>query len=109
MQITVSGFLNQFQRIMQGVLFPALQQQLGLLTDKHRQLVAVLGLIQIEALVGSWPGGVGRPAKHRRAMACSFVAKAVYNMSHTCELLDRLKSDASLRRICGWEWTCPHF
>src|ERR1035437_4944065 len=24
-------------------------------------------------------------------------------MSHTRELLDRLKSDASLRRICGWE------
>jgi len=103
MQLIVSGFLNQFQRIMQGVLFPALQEQLGPLTDKHRQLVAVLGLIQIEALVGAWSGGVGRPAKHRRAMVCSFVAKAVYNMSHTRELLDRLKSDASLRRICGWE------
>jgi len=51
MQLTVSGFLNQFQRIMQGVLFPALEEQLGPLTDKHRQLVAVLGLIQIEALV----------------------------------------------------------
>ena len=103
MQLIVSGFLNQFQRIMQGVLFPALQEQLGPLTDKHRQLVAVLGLIQMDALVGAWSGGVGRPARHRRAMACSFVAKAVYNMSHTRELLDRLKSDASLRRICGWE------
>jgi len=103
MQLIVSGFLNQFQRIMQGVLFPALQEQLGPLTDKHRQLVAVLGLIQIEAQVRAWSGGVGRPAKYRRAMACSFVAKAVYNMSGTRELLDRLKSDASLRRICGWE------
>jgi len=27
MQLTVFGFLNQFQRIMQGVLFPALQKQ----------------------------------------------------------------------------------
>jgi hypothetical protein len=103
MQITVSGFLNQFQRIMQGVLFPALEEQLGPLTDKQRQLVAVLGLLRIDALVGAWSGGVGRPAKHRRAMARSFVAKAVYNMSHNRELLDRLKSDASLRRICGWE------
>jgi len=103
MQLIVSGFLNQFQRIMQGVLFPALQEELGPLTDKHRQLVAVFGLIQIDAHVGSWSGGVGRPAKHRRAMARSFVAKAVYNMSHNRELLDRLKSDASLRRICGWE------
>jgi Transposase DDE domain/Transposase domain (DUF772) len=103
MQLIVSGFVNQFQRIMQGVLFPALQEQLGPLADKHRQLVAVLGLIQMDAQVGAWSGGVGRPAKHRRAMACSFVAKAVYNMSHTRELLDRLKSDSSLRRICGWE------
>jgi hypothetical protein len=103
MQLTVSGLLNQFQRIMQGVLFPALQEQLGPLSDKHRQLVAVLGMIRIEALVGAWSGGVGRPAKHRRAMACSFVAKAVYNMSDTRQLLDRLRSDVSLRRICGWE------
>jgi hypothetical protein len=103
MQLIVSGFLNQFQRIMQGVLFPSLQEQLGPLTDKHRQLVSTLSLVQIDSLVGSWSGGVGRPAKHRRAMARSFVAKAVYNMNHTRELLDRLKSDASLRRICGWE------
>ena len=103
MQLIVSGFLNQFQRIMQGVLFPALQEQLGPLSAKHRQLVAVLGLIRIEALVGAWSGGVGRPAKHRRAMACSFVAKAVFNLSDTRQLLDRLKNDISLRRICGWE------
>jgi hypothetical protein len=74
MQLIVSGFLNQFQRIMQGVLFPALQEQLGPLTDNHRQLVAVLGLIQIDAQVGAWSSGVGRPARHRRAMACSLCA-----------------------------------
>jgi hypothetical protein len=103
MQLIVSGFLNQFQRIMQGVLFPALQEQLGPLSAKHRRLVAVLGLIRIEAVVGAWSGGVGRPAKHRRAMASSFVAKAVFNLSDTRQLLDRLKEDISLRRICGWE------
>ena len=103
MQITVSGLLNQFHRIMQGVLFPALQEQLGPLSDKHQQLVLVLSLIQIEAMVASWTGGVGRPAKDRRAMARSFVAKAVFNMSTTRQLLDRLSVDVSLRRICGWE------
>jgi len=103
MQSTVSGLLNQFQRIMQGVLFPALQEQLGPLSDKHQQLVLVLSLIQIEAMVASWSGGVGRPAKDRRAMARSFVAKAVFNMSTTRQLLDRLSVDISLRRICGWE------
>jgi hypothetical protein len=62
MQLIVSGFLNQFQRIMQGVLFPALQEQLGPLTDKHLQLVAVLGLIRVGAQVGARSGVVEAPA-----------------------------------------------
>jgi hypothetical protein len=103
MQLTVSGLLNQFQRIMQGVLFPALQEQLGPLSDKHQQLVAVLGLIGIESLVGPWSGGAGRPAKHRRAITRAFVAKAVLNLNSTRQLLDRLSVDVALRRICGWE------
>ena len=96
MQLTVSGLLNQFQRIMQGVLFPALQEQLGPLSDKHRHLATVLSLIEIEAFVGSWPGGVGRPSKHRRAIARAFVAKAVLNLNATRQLLDRLSVDVSL-------------
>jgi len=110
MQLTVSGLLNQFHRILQGVLFPALEEQLGPLTDKQRQLVAVLELVQIESLVGPWQGGVGRPARHERAIARAFVAKAIYNLSLTRQLLDRLHNDASLRRICGWESRCeiPH-
>ena len=103
MQLTVSGVLNQFQRILQGTLFPTLQEQLGPLSDKHRQLAAVLSMIEIEALVGSWSGGVGRPARHRRATARAFVAKAVFNLSATRQLLDRLPVDVSLRRLCGWE------
>jgi hypothetical protein len=53
-------------------------------------------------MVGPWRGGVGRPALHERAIARAFVAKAVYNLSDTRQLLDRLANDVSLRRICGW-------
>ena len=88
MQITVSGLLNQFQRLMQDVLFPAHQAQLGPLSETHRQLATVLSRIEIEALVGSWSGGVGRPARHRRAIARAFVAKAVFNLNATRQLLD---------------------
>jgi hypothetical protein len=49
---------------MQGSLFPWLDEQLGLLSSKHR-----------------------------RVIAHAFVAKAVYNMSHARELLDRLACD----------------
>ncbi len=41
--------------------------------------------------------------KNRCAIARAFVAKAVYNMPTTEILMDRLKSDSRLRRLCGWE------
>jgi hypothetical protein len=102
MQLTLSGQLKQFLRVMQGCLFPTLEEALGPLSGKLRQLIAVLELVQIEAMVGPWRGGVGRPALHERAIARAFVAKAVYNLSDTRQLLDRLANDVSLRRICGW-------
>ena len=103
MKVTLLGQLNQFMRVCQGALFPALQEELGPLTEKHQQVVKVLNLIHLEGCIGGWSGGVGRPAKDRRAIARGFVAKAVYNMSTTRQLLERLWSDAALRRICGWE------
>jgi Transposase domain (DUF772) len=60
-------------------------------------------MIRIEAMVASWAGGVSRPAKDRRAIARALVAKAVYNMSTTRQLPERLSVDSALRRICGWE------
>jgi hypothetical protein len=42
----------------------------------------------------------------RKAIARSFVAKAIYNFPTTTMLIERLHSDISLRRICGWERRC---
>ena len=103
MKLTLSGQLTQFMRVMQGALFPALQEELEPLTEKHRQLVALLNMVRIEVLIGCWHGGVGRPEKDRRAIARAFVAKAVWNMSTTRQMLERLSVDTALRRICGWE------
>lgn len=103
MKLTLSDQLKQFMRVMQGALFPTLQEELEPLTEKHRQLVALLNMVRIEVMIGCWHGGVGRPEKDRRAIARAFVAKAVWNMSTTRQLLERLSVDAALRRICGWE------
>src|SRR5450755_1376343 len=89
MKLTLLDQLTQYMRVFQGVLFPALQEQLGALTEKHQQVVKVLNLICLEALIASWLGGVGRPPKDRRAIARAFVAKAVYNLSTTRQLLER--------------------
>jgi hypothetical protein len=103
MQLIVSGLLNQFQRIMQGFLFPRLQEELGPLSLKHQHLIAVLGLVQLETILAPWSNGVGRPSMHRRSIARAFVAKAIFNLNSTRQLLDRLAVDAGLRRLCGWE------
>lgn len=103
MKLTLADQLMQFTRVLQGFLFPALQEELGPLTEKHRQLIAVLEMIRIETFIACSLGGVGRPAKDRRAITRAFVAKAVYNMSTTRQLLERLACDTTLRRICGWE------
>lgn len=36
-------------------------------------------------------------------MACAFVAKAIYGFALTRQLLERLRNDAQLRRLCGWQ------
>lgn len=103
MKLTLLDQISQFMRVFQGALFPSLEEELGPLTEKHRQVVQVLNLIHLETWITGWSGGVGRPLKDRRAIARAFVAKAVYNMSTTRQLLERLSADVALRRICGWE------
>jgi hypothetical protein len=74
------------------------------MTDKQKQLVAILELARVEEFVP--PGYLhmrGRPPADRRALARAFVAKAVYNLATTRILIDQLRSSPQLRRICGWE------
>lgn len=97
---TLSEFWNQIQ----GNLFPWLEEVLPPLNAKQQQLVAILELIRIEEHFPAFcPGFRGRPEKSRAAVARAFVAKAVYNIQTTTMLIERLHSDISLRRICGWE------
>lgn len=37
-------------------------------------------------------------------MIRAFIAKAILNISHTKTLIERLRIDDTLRRICGWEY-----
>jgi hypothetical protein len=95
--------LSQTWFIVQTTLFPWLSEELGPLTEKQQELVTILELIRIEEFIYSSRGFPGRPPKDRTAIARAFVAKSVYNLSTTRALLDRLDTDISLRRICGWE------
>lgn len=95
-------FLNQFGRIIQGQLFPALEEELGPMGQHHRKLVRTLAMLEMDGFVMA-RGGRGRPRHDRGAIARAFVAKALFNFPTTRALLDRLRSDIVLRRLCGWE------
>ena len=102
MKLTLRQQLTQFAHILQNELFPVLEETTGELDSTARRLVATLEMIPLSRFVPSSRGWNGRPSKDRYAVACAFVAKAVYGFSLTRQLLERLRQDEQLRRICGW-------
>jgi len=95
--------LSQYWLTIQNNLFPWLKEELGDVTEKQLLLITVLEVIRLEEHIPSYFGLPGRPVSDRVAITRAFIAKAIYNMATTRILLDRLKCDPALRRICGWE------
>jgi len=95
--------LSDSWRTIQDDLFPWLEEKLGRLTDKQKQLITVLEVARIETFVRQWPGLPGRPLLSRAALARAFVAKAVLGLPTTSMLIERITVDKSLRRLIGWE------
>jgi hypothetical protein len=110
MKLTLRQQLTQFAHVLQSSLFPALEEEVGVLGKCAKRLVATLAMIPLARFVPNSRGWIGRPSKDRYAVACAFVAKAVYGFTTTSQLLERLQQDAQLRRICGWSaaWQVPH-
>ena len=95
--------LSSFGLILQERLFPALEQKwCEKLSPRHKDFVAILGLVQLDGVVGTQHGR-GRRRHDRAKIARALVAKAVWALPTTRSLLDRLGCDACLRLLCGWE------
>jgi len=110
MKLTLLQQLTQFSHLLQNSLFPVVEESLGELDQRARRLVAILEMIPLGRFVPACGGWMGRPLKNRYALACSFVARAVYGLGTTRDLIDRLRNDAQMRSICGWSysWQLPH-
>jgi Transposase DDE domain/Transposase domain (DUF772) len=89
---------------IQDNLFPWLTEELGPLTETHKEVVIALEVADVETFVRGWPGLPGRPPHDRRVLARAFVAKAVIGLPTTVMLIERLRVDKQLRRLCGWEF-----
>lgn len=93
-------------------LLPRLEEALKApLTRQHRRFVVVLHLLGIERFIQSphVRKRLGSLPKDRRCLATAFVAKASsdsmspLNLRETTDLLDRLRVDPVLRKLCGWD------
>jgi hypothetical protein len=100
--------VSQYFRYMQRNLFRGFEEDFGTLTDKHRDVIVALDVVQVNRFT-LWqsPFLVGRPPINRDSILRAFVAKAVLNIPTTVALLDRLKVDIALRRICGFDHRIP--
>jgi hypothetical protein len=102
MQLTSPAVLKQFCNLLQGELFPVLESAVGPLSKTNRLLTSALSLVSVGDFIAP-AAPTGRPQCDRQSLATAFLAKAVYNMTTTRQLLDRLGSDTQLRRLCGWD------
>lgn len=96
--------ITQTWQYIQYDLLPFVEIAFGNeLTPKQRHLITVLEMVKIEQFIPHQTMTVGRPPCNRQAIARSFIAKAIYNLTSTRALIDQLKVDIQLRRLCGWE------
>ena len=99
--MSLKDILARYWRGFQPELFEALETELGPLGARYERLIQVFEFVLVEKFL--WSGRVpGRPAKDRGALARAFLAKAVFDLPTTRDLIERLEVDSKLRRLCGW-------
>jgi hypothetical protein len=89
---------------IQTELFPYFEQELDPLTEKEREFIQIVTLLDFPSHMKAYRWlGFGRKKKSRLAMAKAFVAKAVYKLQTTDMLIAYLKDCKNIRRLCGYK------
>jgi hypothetical protein len=83
-------------------LFGHLSETVGELTESHRKVAQVLEVLRVEDHVREHRRFRGRSKKSRKGIARALVAKAVLGIPTTKHLIERLKVDRTLSKICGF-------
>lgn len=97
---TLLGLWNSIQT----QLFPWLEQELDPLSEKEREFVQIVSLLDLPNHMKQYRWqGFGRKKKSRISIAKAFVAKSVYKFETTDILIEYLNGCRNIRRLCGWE------
>ena len=84
-----------------------MEELLGPVEGRYSKLVLALEMVHVERFLPPVQDRMpGRPLKHRATLARAFLAKMVYNIATTTALVERLRSDTTLRRLCDWRRVC---
>lgn len=98
--------LHQLACSIQRHLFPALEAEVGVLSEKAQTFVRVLALSEVERFMAPYRWKwVGRKPEDRLPLAKAFIAKTVWNFTTSRALMDYLEHCPSVRRLCGWDST----
>ena len=100
--MSLRRILSEYWFGLQAHLFPALEEAIGPLAERYQSFVAVLEFVRVERFLPHFIGLPGRPPEDRAALARAFIAKAVFDITTTRALIERLAIDQPLRRLCGW-------
>lgn len=103
MQLSGAALISQFWTLCQRSLFPVVEEELGPLGRKHQFLVSAFAMLELTDASTPRTSRRGRPAHDRQAIIRAFLAKSVFNLGTTRQLLELLAADGNLRRLCGWE------
>jgi hypothetical protein len=95
--------LSKFWNNIHHNLFPQLEEDIGELSPEHKKLISILELIRIEEFIPCTRFAEGRPIKERKAIARANIAKIVFKITYTKQLVKYLNKDKQLRSICGFE------
>ena len=89
---------------IENSLFPNLKESLRIEKFSHKEskLIKILDFAQIEKFVNTT--SLTNSPKDRKQIARAFIAKSVYNIQTTRDLIDRLHIDRTLRILCGWRY-----
>ena len=108
--ITLDSSSNGLSKILnriinqESTLFPNIKETLRLedLSNKENKLIKILDFAEIEKNI-TVINITNRP-KDRIEIARAMIAKSVYNIQTTRDLIDRLHIDRTLRVLCGWRY-----
>lgn len=95
--------LSTFWSNLNDTLFPQLEERIGELSNKHKRLTAILELVRIEDFIPCTKFNDGRPVRERIAIARANIAKIVFKIRYTKQLVEYINLDKQLKLICGFD------